>query len=283
MAHSDMPTVRSRRLGNELKRLRLERAYKVQDIADKLQCGQPKISQIENGKRGIRPLDLTVLLEFYGIDDAAYIASIKRLAREIHKVDWWSGEDPRLHDSLRDYLTLEADSDLVREYDPSVLPGLLQTGAYMREIFEARFPAQDVTPYIATRTKRQELLGPQQDFRLCAIVEASVLHRISRSPEVVREQLGHLLDMGGRVTVDLRILPLDAAIPADQYTPFTLFSPRGEPSVDIVWLEHVTGGTLLEKGADVRVYARVWEAFTAAALSPSASRTYIRDLLRESG
>ncbi|MFJ8002016.1 helix-turn-helix transcriptional regulator [Streptomyces sp. NPDC096310] len=282
MAHSDMPTVRSRRLGNELKRLRLERAYKVQDIADKLQCGQPKISQIENGKRGIRPLDLTVLLEFYGIDDAAYIASIKRLAREIHKVDWWSGEDPRLHDSLRDYLTLEADSDLVREYDPAVLPGLLQTGAYMREIFEARFPAQDISPYIGTRTKRQELLGPQQDFRLCAIVEASVLHRISRSRDVVREQLEHLLDMGGRATVDLRILPLDAAIPADQYTPFTLFSLRGEPSVDIAWLEHVTGGTLLEKGTDVRVYERVWDEFTAAALPPPASRAYIRDLLRES-
>ncbi|MFE3826227.1 helix-turn-helix transcriptional regulator [Streptomyces sp. NPDC059092] len=282
MAHSDMPTVRSRRLGNELKRLRLERAYKVQDIADKLQCGQPKISQIENGKRGIRPLDLTVLLDFYGIDDTAYIASIKRLAKEIHKVDWWSGEGPQLHDSLRDYLTLEADSDLVREYDPAVLPGLLQTGAYMREIFGTRFPAQEIAPFVETRTKRQELLGPQQDFRLRTIVEASVLHRISRSREVVREQLEHLLDMGGRSAVDLRILPLDAAVPADQYTPFTLLSLRGEPSVDVAWLEHVTGGTLLETRADVEAYARVWDAFTAAALSPSASRKYIRDLLKES-
>ncbi|MFI6699435.1 helix-turn-helix transcriptional regulator [Streptomyces sp. NPDC050509] len=283
MTHSDMPTMRSRRLGNELKRLRLERAYKVQDIADKLQCGQPKISQIENGKRGIRPLDLTVLLEFYGIDDAAYIASIKRLAKEIHKVDWWNGEGPALHDSLRDYLTLEADSDLVREYDPAVIPGLLQTGAYMREMFEARFPAEEITPLVETRTKRQELLGPQQDFRLCAIIEAAVLHRISASREVAGEQLEHLLDMGRRSTVDLRILPLDAVIPAEQYTPFTLFSLRGEPSVDVTWLEHVTGGTLLERRSDVQVYARVWDEFTAAALSPTASRKYIRDLLRRKG
>ncbi|MFC9426413.1 helix-turn-helix domain-containing protein [Streptomyces sp. NPDC056987] len=279
MAHSDMPTMRSKRLGNELKRLRVERAYKVQDIADKLQCGQPKISQIENGKRGIRPLDLTVLLEFYGIDDAAYVASIKRLAKEIHKVDWWSSEGPLLHDELRDYLTLEADSELVREYDPAVIPGLLQTGAYMREIFAARYPAEKIAPLVETRTKRQELLGSHLDFSLRTIIEASVLHRISKSGEVVRGQLEHLLEMGRRSNVNIQILPLDAAIPAEQYTPFTLFSLRGEPSIDVTWLEHVTGGTLLEQRTDVQVYAQVWDEFTAAALSPSASQKYIRDLL----
>ncbi|MFD7289901.1 helix-turn-helix domain-containing protein [Streptomyces sp. NPDC059863] len=279
MAHSDMPTMRSKRLGNELRRLRVERDYKVQDIADKLQCGQPKISQIENGKRGIRPLDLTVLLEFYGIEDEAYIASIRRLAKEIHKVDWWSSQGPLLHDTLRDYLTLEADSELVREYDPSVIPGQLQTEAYMREIFQARHPAEKVGPLVETRMKRKELLESRLDFRLRTIIEAPVLHRISRSKALVREQLEYLLEMSGQNNVNIQILPLDASIPAEQYAPFTLFSLRGEPSIDVAWLEHVTGGTLLEQRTDVQVYTRVWDEFTAAALSPSASEKYIRDLI----
>ncbi|MYZ40790.1 MULTISPECIES: helix-turn-helix transcriptional regulator [unclassified Streptomyces] len=283
MAQSDMPTMRSRRLGNELKRLRVERGFKVQDIADKLQCGQPKVSQIENGKRGIRPLDLTVLLEFYGIDDEAYIASIRRLAKEIHKVDWWSSQGPLLHDTLRDYLTLEADSELIREYDPSVIPGLLQTEAYMSQIFATRHPADKVVQLVKTRMKRKELLDSHLDFRLRTIIDAPVLHRISGSSAVAREQLEHLLAMDGRPNINIQILPLDASIPAEQYAPFTLFSLRGEPSIDVTWLEHVTGGTLLEQRTDVQAYARVWDEFTAAALSPSASRQYIRDRIKDSG
>ncbi|AXG78233.1 helix-turn-helix domain-containing protein [Streptomyces paludis] len=279
MEQRDMPTMRSKRLGNELRRLRLERGYKVQDIAEKLQCGQPKVSQIENGKRGIRPLDLTVLLDFYEIDDAAYVASVRRLAKEIHKVDWWSSQGPLLHDTLRDYLTLEADSELVREYVPTVIPGLLQTETYMRRIFETRHPAEKIGPLAETRLKRKELIDAQLDFTLRTIIDVAVLHRISRSPAVAREQLEYLLEMGDRPNVSIQILPLDAAIPAEQYAPFTLFSLRGEPSIDVAWLEHVTGGTLLEQRTDVQIYTRVWDEFTAAALSPSASEKYIRDLL----
>lgn len=275
-----MPTMRSRRLGNELKRLRLARGYRVGDIADTLQCGQPKISQIENGKRGIRPLDLTVLLDFYGIDDAAYIASIRRLAKEIHKVDWWSGQRPLLHDTLRDYLTLEADSESLREYVPTVIPGLLQTEAYMRKVFEARHPAEKAARLVETRMKRKELLDTRRDFTLRTIIDVPALHRISRSRPVAEEQLEHLLEMRDRPDVSIRILPLDAAIPAEQYPPFTLFSLRGEPSIDVTWLEHATGGTLLEQRADVQVYARVWDELTAAALSPSASEKYLRDLIK---
>ncbi|MEW2549204.1 helix-turn-helix transcriptional regulator [Streptomyces sp. NPDC047002] len=282
MAQEDMPTMRSRRLGNELRRLRVERGFKVQDIADKLQCGQPKVSQIENGKRGIRPLDLTVLLDFYGIEDEAYVASLKRLAKDIHKVDWWSSQGPLLHDDLRDYLTLEADSELVREYSQAVVPGILQTEAYMRRIFEARLPAEKVEPYVATRLRRQELLDAHLDFRVRAIIDVTALHRIDGPREVAREQLAHLVDVGTRSNVHIQVLPLDAVISPEQYTPFTLFSLRGEPSIDVTWLEYLTSGTLLEQRSDVEPYVRAWDEFTAVALSPSVSRKYIRDLIKDS-
>ncbi|WP_425574321.1 helix-turn-helix domain-containing protein [Streptomyces javensis] len=99
MAQSNTPTMRSRRLGNELRRLRIEAALKVQDAADALECGHPKISQIENGKRGIRPLGLTVLFKLYGVEDERQCASLRRLAKEIHKVDWWSNQGPVLRDT----------------------------------------------------------------------------------------------------------------------------------------------------------------------------------------
>ena len=275
--------MRSRRLGGELRKLRVAAGKKVQDAAEALECGQPKISQIENGRRGIRPLDLTTLLNLYGVDDEQQRSAIRRLAKEIHKVDWWSGDAPMLHDALRDYLTLEADSTLVRAYEPNVLPGQLQIEPYMRQVFSATMPEDETQHMIETRQKRQELLGDLLGFRLRTIIDVTALHRIGGSREVVHEQLDHLLVLGKRRNVHIQILPLDAAVPPEQYAPFNILTLKGEPPVDVVWLEHITGGTLLEQRPDVRAYSKAWDELTAAAMSPAASQQYIRDLIKESG
>lgn len=283
MAQSEMPTMRSRRLGGELRQLRLAAGLKVQEAAEALECGQPKISQIENGKRGIRPLDLTTLLNLYGVEDEQQRANLKRLAKDVHKVDWWSGQGPFLHDALRDYLTLEADSQAVRAYEPVIIPGLLQTEAYMQEMFAVVSPSEQIQPLVETRMKRKELLNDSLGYRVRTIIDAPALHRIGGGPEIRRGQLQYLLDVGKRQNINVQVLPLDATLPMEQYAPFTIFSLRGEPPVDVVWLEHITGGTLLEQRADVQAYGKAWDELTAAAMSPSASQQYIRDLIKESG
>ncbi|KAK1179058.1 helix-turn-helix transcriptional regulator [Streptomyces sp. NBS 14/10] len=278
MTQSDMPTMRSRRLGSELRRLRVEAGLRVQDAADALECGHPKISQIENGKRGIRPLDLTVLFKLYGVEDERQCASLRRLAKEIHKVDWWSNQGPMLRDTLKDCLTLEADSELVRTYESMVIPGLLQTEAYMRQTFSVH-PPERVELLVKTRMKRKELLDNQGGFCLRTVIDVPALHRIGGAPDVVRGQLEHLQQVAERPNVKVQILPLDAVLPQDQLPPFTIFRQRGEPPADIVWLEHITGGSLLEQRQDVLRYSTAWDELTAAALSPAASQQYIRDLL----
>ncbi|MFD5974306.1 helix-turn-helix domain-containing protein [Streptomyces bacillaris] len=281
MAQSDMPTMRSRRLGGELRQLRLNAGLKVQDAAEALECGQPKISQIENGKRGIRPLDLTTLLNLYGLEDERQRASLKRLAKEIHKVDWWSGQGPFLHDALKDYLMLEADSQSVRTFEPMVIPGLLQTEAYMRQLYEAASPAGQVEFLVSTRLRRKELLDNKLGFRLRAVIDAPALHRIGGGRQVVHGQLQHLLEAGSCSNVSIQVLPLNSDLPMEQYAPFTVFGLQADPPVEVIWLEHITGGTLLEQRPDVRAYTKAWDELTAAALSPTASSQYIRKLIEE--
>lgn len=276
-----MPTMRSKRLGSELRRLRVAMGLKVSQVAELLECGQPKISQIENGKRGIRQIDLTLLLDKYGVTDEKYRQSLKQLARDVHKVDWWSSQGPLIHDTLRDYLTLESDSELVRGYEPTVIPGLVQTEAYMRRLFTVVQPTERVDALVDARMKRKELLDQHPGFRFCVVVDQLALHRIPGSSEQVVEQLRHLIEAGQRPNVSLQVLPLKAQLPADQYVPFCLFTLRGEASIDVAWLEHTTGGTLLEQRHDVQNYAQVWAALTAAALPPSDSRSYIHGLVKE--
>ncbi|MBZ4318935.1 helix-turn-helix domain-containing protein [Streptomyces huiliensis] len=281
MPQSDMPTMRSKRLGNELRRLRRAQELTVSEVADRLECGQPKISQIENGKRGIRPIDLTILLDLYGVTDESHRRSLKQLAKDIHKVDWWTSQGPLLHGALKDYLTLEADSELVREYEPSVIPGLLQTEAYMRRLFTAVKPADQVEPLVQARMRRKELLDNHPGFRLNVVIDEPTLHRIPGPRTEASEQLRYLIEAGRRPNVMLQVLPLKARLPIDQYVPFSLFRFRGEAAIDVVWLEHTSGGTLLEQVCDVQVYMQVWSVFTAAALSPSASRSFIGELIKE--
>ncbi|HEY8983676.1 MAG TPA: helix-turn-helix transcriptional regulator [Streptomyces sp.] len=283
MAQADMPTMRSRRFGNELRRLREEAGFSPQDAADTLECGKPKISQIENGKRGIRALDLTMLLNMYGVTDESYRAGLKKLARDIHKVDWWSGQAPLLRDSLRDYLTLESDSSMVRTYEPNVLHGLLQTEAYMRAVFTAACETpEEIERLVEIRMTRKELLlQTSRDFMLRTIIDAPALHRIEGGPDLFREQLEHLLEVGKGSNVSIQVLPLEASIPMEQHGPFTALTLRGEPPVDVIWLEYITGGTLLEQRRDIQAYSRMWDELTAAALSHSASQQYIRNLLKE--
>ncbi|MFI9723102.1 helix-turn-helix domain-containing protein [Streptomyces sp. NPDC052396] len=282
MAQSDMPTMRSKRLGNELRRLRLANDLKVSQVAELLECGQPKISQIENGKRGIRQIDLTLLLNRYGVDDEVYRRSLKQLARDIHKVDWWSSQGPLLRDTLRDYLTLEADSEQMRNFEPALVPGLLQTEDYMRQVIRDSAPKENIEALVATRLKRRHLLE-QEDFRLRVIVDEVGLHRIPGAGALAAEQLQHIRSMAALPNVTLQVLPVQAKLPVNQLLPFVLFTFRGEPSIDVAWLEHMTGGTLLEQRRDVQVYSRMWDELTAAALSPSESRRLITKLIKDTG
>ncbi|WP_414167761.1 helix-turn-helix domain-containing protein [Streptoverticillium reticulum] len=282
MDQRSLPTMRSKRLGSELRRLRTERNLTVSEVAKRLGCGQPKVSQIENGNRGIRLGDLTALLDLYEVADDRYRRRLGKLAADVRKVDWWTSQGP-LVDALRDYLMLESDSGLVRVYEPTLVPGMLQTEAYMRQLFASRLPEDQVNALVETRLKRKELLDDHLGFRLRAVVDEPALHRIAGPRAMVAEQLRYLEQVGRRPNVTVQVLPLKARFVVDQFGSFSLFTFRGESSIDVAWLEYLTGGTLLEQARDVQAYACAWEELTAVALSPSDSRQLIRALIEENG
>ncbi len=273
--------MRSKRLGNELRSLRKASKLSTLQVAEHLSCGQPKISKIENGERGVRPADLCTLLDLYGVDDERFRERIKQLARDVHKVDWWSAQGPLIHDTLRDYLTLEADSSLIREYESMLVPGILQSEGYMREMFSYSQSKEQAEMLVETRMARKRLLDDHLGFRLRAVIDEPALHRLSGDRHVAIEQLTLLSEASLRPNVTIQVLPLKARLPLNQYPPFGLYTFRGTSSMNVVWLEHLNGGTLLEQESTVQDYSRAWEELTAAALAPSASRKFIQGLIEE--
>lgn len=282
MADQQEPlTWRQRRLGSELASMRVNAGKEPEDVMRVLKCGQPKVSKLENGKVGIRPLELDVLFGFYGITNEEYKESIKKLARERNKVGWWSKEGPLLHSTDRDFLLLEEDSTVIRVFEYSLVPGLFQTERYMRRVFELHDNDEKVEYRTQIRKERQTYFEDRTSFKLQAVIDASVLHRMGGDPDLVAEQLEHLLAASKRRNVTLQVLPEAVPLPPQQWAPFHIFSLKGNPPMDIVWIEHRTGGVLLEEQEDVSQYSLGWATLSSAALTPSDTRNYIESLIKE--
>lgn len=90
MAAKTTPTVRRRRLGAELRRLRQESGLTSVEVAKRLMVSQPKISHIENGRRAIKPRDVRDLCALYGVTAQQALDSLLRMARESGQRGWWT-------------------------------------------------------------------------------------------------------------------------------------------------------------------------------------------------
>src|SRR5262249_491776 len=82
------PTVRRRRLGAELRRLREGATMTIEEVAERLECLGSKISRIETGQIGVSPRDVRDLLTIYGVQEPD-AESLIEVAREARQKGWW--------------------------------------------------------------------------------------------------------------------------------------------------------------------------------------------------
>src|SRR5271154_4480567 len=123
----DGPTVRRRRLGAELRRLRSGHALKLDEVAGQLGLVASTLSRIESGKAPIKTFYLNQLLNLYEITDPGVRQLLIDMAREGHRKGWWSDYDDVLPSGFDIYVGLEAEAGAIRSYETDVVHGLLQT------------------------------------------------------------------------------------------------------------------------------------------------------------
>ena len=126
MAAVPSPTVRRKRLGTELRRLREQACLTCEGVGQRLDCSGTRISRIETGRISVRPGDVRELLEIYGVTGEEAGALVE-LAREARRKGWWHRFGPVMPSWLEPYLGLEAEAARLRDFQSMVLPGLVQT------------------------------------------------------------------------------------------------------------------------------------------------------------
>jgi transcriptional regulator with XRE-family HTH domain len=285
MAAEPSRTLRRKQLGAAIKNLRESAEITREAAAERLHCSVSKIGRMETGDVGARLIDLEALLDLYGTTDAAEREELVALAKDGKKRGgWWL----KYSDLPRKYLRLielESVATAIRWYEGQVMPGLLQTEAYARAIIRATCPdetPQEIEDKVKVRLKSQEFLtgGRETVPDTVFVLDEAALHRKIGGPDVLREQLLHLVELSERPRLTLQVLPFDHGGHEATTGPFIVLRfPHPDP--DIVYAETFIGSAFLEEPPDVERCARIFERLTEAALSQPKSVDFIREIARE--
>ncbi|MFD3590226.1 helix-turn-helix domain-containing protein [Streptomyces sp. NPDC058683] len=272
------PTMRRRRLGAELRRLRHDSGLKSTEVAERLMVSQPKISHMENGRRAISPRDVRDLCAIYGVTDHQVVDSLMRMAQESGQQGWWSAYGEHPHSV---HIGLEMDAASIHAYEPMVIPSLLQTPAYASAVIEETIPpvtAEQAARRLKVLLRRQHrIYDPTSPLRLRVVLEESALRRVVGGPDVMREQLEHLNALGAEPHITVRVLPYTVGAHPGLSGQFSILQFADGPQTGVVYLERFTSDLYLERQSAVQQYAMMYDHLQARALSPDSTHDFITD------
>ena len=238
---SSSPAVARALLSSELKKLRAASNETQEAVAQACEMSIAKFSRIENVISPPSKGDLLLVLRHYGVDDPR-IDELTQLARVARSHGWWQRYDFGADKGFEAYVGYEDGASVIRMSQPLVIPGLLQTPDYTRQIMKAwGLPDATIERAVAVREERQDRVaarGPEQTY----ILDEEIIRR--PVGDAMAGQLSHLLNVARKPAVTIRIVPLSAGPHFGLRGPFVLLSFPGELD-DVLYLESARRGDLL--------------------------------------
>jgi Domain of unknown function (DUF5753) len=196
-----------------------------------------------------------------------------------HQARKWDGPYPPW---FEDWIKAERDALSIRTWQPLLIPGLLQTADYARELFRAwqRTRSDDeLDELVRGRLERQAILDRADPPELWAVLDESVLYRLVGTPKTMRDQLEHLTDMSVRPSVTVQAIPSGIGAHTGLLGAFSLASMDGTP--DVLYLDTAVQGQTVIDTALVRKAASVFDRLRAEALPRGPSRDLIGKVANE--
>jgi transcriptional regulator with XRE-family HTH domain len=289
------PGAARRRLGSELRSLRELAGLKLEDAGRHLQRSAATVSRLESARVVPRLVDIAALLELYSNESLRPVPPevrerVLRLAADSRKKQWFEPfRDVITGDMIPDHVgrlvEYETDAKEIRTFEPELIPGLLQTRAYAVAVAEVFFPQQNGAQrdrFVEFRLARQAMLHRQQEpVRLSAVVGESALRRTFGSVDTLREQVRSLANdiRGARPNIEVRVVPISAAVPAAFGGPFAVMSFDGGHDGDLVYLETRSGGDYLQATSDVERFNFHFESLVEVSLPKEDAIAFVETIV----
>jgi transcriptional regulator with XRE-family HTH domain len=271
------PSVRARQLAAELRRLRDAATLTGEEAAGRLGWSPSKISRIENGQTPPSPADLRRLLDLYQAAGGQR-ERLELLGHSIGQRGWWDAYADTLGPEYAALIALEAEASSLRWYSPMLVPGLLQTEQYAREVIRSGLliaPPGEIERRVQVKMNRQRVLTKDGPADLAVVLDEAALLRTVGGPDVMRGQLAHLTSVATRPNITVQVLPLAAGAHPATTGEFTILGFPELIAPDVVFLENMTSDLYVEQEAAVYRYGLAFDRLRALALDPQKSVAYI--------
>jgi hypothetical protein len=242
-----------------------------------------KVSRVENARIRLRPDDVERLLGLYEVG-AEQRETLISLVEEDGDKKWWDAYADILSPDMLTLISFEAEASTALNYEPMVIPGLLQTKAYARRVIHmwqsiTSVPPPELERRLEVRLNRQRVISSSDPLKLSVIIDEAVLRRQIDERAVMREQLHHLIDASELPNVRLQVLSL-SGLHVTSAGP--IMSLRIPEFGDVVYLEDFTDGHLyIDDDAVIYQHALVFKKLSQASLDPDESRQLIRKTANE--
>ncbi|NXY97006.1 helix-turn-helix domain-containing protein [Streptomyces sp. BR123] len=256
-------------LGSEL-RIARERAGKTQaELGEPLFVSGSFIGQLESGTRRMH-LDFARQIDHILNTDGFFARNCGAAAKS------------KYPDHFAAAAEAEALAKTIREYAPQIIPGLLQTEAYAREVFRAyqpTAPEETIDELVANRLARAALLNDPTTPMLWCVLDEAVLRRTGDDPTILAQALRHIARLIRSRRIIVQVLPFSAGFHAGMQGSLKLMSFEDAPPLS--YIQGMGTGQLFDDPATVAQHSLTYDLLTANALSPRESLALIESVAED--
>jgi transcriptional regulator with XRE-family HTH domain len=265
------------RLGQELARIRMLSGLSGRQVSQQIGIPQATLSRIERGQSTASLPQVNTWADAVGAteEQRALLLSLAEAAvNEVvtHRTRLDGVGLPTIQEEVGE---LEATARTVRNFQPGIIPGLLQTAEYARRILTFADPTADIPTAITARLTRQQLLHDSSRSFEFLLTEQALRFRPGPR-EMLVGQLDHLAALVTLETISFGVIPADAQMHAITRCGFILYEDRLEEMPACVVIETPHSLLTASDPADVAIYRGELEAFRKSAVYGNEALDIVR-------
>jgi transcriptional regulator with XRE-family HTH domain len=251
----------------QLRRLRLKAELSQEEFGKLVHFSGSQVSAVELGQRPLDRFFLRRADEVLGT--GGLLTSLLKLAERDGQPSWF-----------RPWLEAERQAQQLRCYQPSLVPGLLQTENYARAMIgtDDMLSEDEAERRLAVRMDRQSVLTQPNPPKFVAVIEEAVLRRADEGFRgLMLQQVAHLVESCERSHISVHVVPADVSLHIGLTGPFTL--ARGGDGGWVGYLENQLGGTVIDNDDGVAILLSRWESVRSEALPRRQSIELMKDVM----
>ncbi|MEU2156510.1 helix-turn-helix transcriptional regulator [Streptomyces sp. NPDC019396] len=256
-------------IGSELRHARERAGLSQRELGEMLHVSGTFIGQLEDGSRRIQ----TAL--------ACRLDETLRTGGFFERNCKAPGKS-KYPDHFAEAVEMEAAATAIKEYDPALIPGLLQTAAYARAVcraYQPTAPEEYIDKLVEARLERAVILAHPTMPLLWAVLDEAALRRNVGGGAVMAEALGHVVALARRNRVIVQVMPFTTGAHASLEGSLKLMTFSDAPPV--AYRQALGSGHLEDDPVTVARCQLTYDLIAASAWSPEDSLALIESVAED--